>query len=141
MNIDVGDLEKALRFYTEGLDLRLRRRLGPDIAELAGASSPVFLTQHASGTPAVPGARTPRRYARHWTPVHLDFVVADLAAAVQRAEAAGATREGDVRAFDWGRFLVMADPFGNGFCVLQFEGEGYAEGEGDAGRSDGSAEG
>ena len=32
-----------------------------------------------------------------------------------------------MREFVWGRHAVLADPFGNGFCVLQFEGRGYAE--------------
>jgi predicted enzyme related to lactoylglutathione lyase len=127
VNIDVGNLERAVHFYTEGLDLRVRRRLGPDIAELTGASCPVFLTQHKSGTRPVSGGQATREYERHWTPVHLDFVVADLESAIEKAEAAGATPEGDIREFDWGRFRVMADPFGNGFCILQFKGQGYAE--------------
>jgi predicted enzyme related to lactoylglutathione lyase len=127
VNIDVDDLERALRFYREGLGLRLRRRLGPDIAELEGAGCPVFLTRHPAGSPPFLGASAGREFRRHWTPVHLDFVVPDLDAAIRRAESAGATREGEVRAYAWGRYLVMADPFGNGFCVLQFEGRGYAE--------------
>jgi predicted enzyme related to lactoylglutathione lyase len=127
VNIDVGDLEQAVEFYTEGLDLRVRRRLGSDIAELAGASSRVFLTQHEGDTRPVSGGSATREYKRHWTPVHLDFVVADLEAATQKAEAAGATPEGDIREFDWGRFRVMADPFGNGFCIVQFKGQGYGE--------------
>lgn len=127
VNIDVSDLEEAIAFYTEGLGLRLRRRLGPDIAEMAGSSAPVFLTRHAGDTRPLPGAPGSRDYGRHWTPVHLDFVVADLERAVRRAEAAGARPEGALREFDWGRFRVMADPFGNGFCILQFRGRGYAE--------------
>jgi lactoylglutathione lyase len=127
VNIDVDDLEGALRFYDEGLGLHLRRRLGPDVAELEGGGCPVFLTRHPAGALPFAGAATGRSYRRHWTPVHLDFVVPDLDGAVRRAEAAGARREGEVRAYAWGRYVVMADPFGNGFCVLQFEGRGYAE--------------
>jgi predicted enzyme related to lactoylglutathione lyase/GNAT superfamily N-acetyltransferase len=127
VNVDVLDLEQGIRFYREGLGLRLRRRLGPAIAELAGAACPVFLTQHEPGARPFAGAGAPRDFGRHWTPVHLDFVVPDLDAGIRTAESAGATREGDIRAFSWGRILVMADPFGNGFCLLQFEGAGYAE--------------
>ena len=127
VNIDVADLDRAVQFYTRGLDLRLRRRLGPDIAELEGASSPIFLTRHDSGSEAIPSGTASRAYTRHWTPVHLDFVVADLEAAVLHAEAAGAVAEGKIREFDWGRYQVMADPFGNGLCILQFKGGGYAE--------------
>jgi lactoylglutathione lyase len=130
VNIDVSDLEAALRFYSEGLGLRLRRRIGAEIAELAGAACPVFLTQHERGSSPFRGAATGRSDTRHWTPVHLDFVVADLEAAAATAETAGARREGDVREFDWGRYLVVSDPFGNGLCLLQFKGRGYAEIEG-----------
>jgi hypothetical protein len=35
-------------------------------------------------------------FGRHWTPIHLDFVVDDLDAAVERAVSAGATIEREV---------------------------------------------
>jgi len=89
INIDVDDLERAVAFYTDGLGLRLSRRLGPDIAELEGAACPVYLTQHAPGTRPFAGAASAREFQRHWTPVHLDFVVSDLDAAIQRAEFGG----------------------------------------------------
>ena len=126
VNIDVGDLERAIEFYTTGLGLLVRRRLGPEIAELEGASSAIFLTEHRAGTTPAPDGARPRDYRRHWTPVHLDFVVPDLEPAIRRAESAGAAPEGAIREFPWGRYLVMADPFGNGFCLLQFRGAGYA---------------
>ena len=53
---------------------------------------PIYLLEKAAGTPAA-GARQPRDYARHWTPVHLDVVVDDVDAAVARAVAAGARLE------------------------------------------------
>jgi predicted enzyme related to lactoylglutathione lyase len=56
VNIDVGDIGRAIDFYTAGLGLTLRRRLGPHIVV----------------------------------------------------------------------YLVMSDPFGNGFCLLQLKGAGYA---------------
>ncbi len=127
VNIDVSDLERGIRFYEEGLGLRLRRRLGSEIAELEGASCPVFLIQHEAGARPFAGAGPPRDFGRHWTPVHLDFVVPDLGAGIHTAESAGATPEGEIREFAWGRYLVLADPFGNGFCILQFERTGYAE--------------
>jgi predicted enzyme related to lactoylglutathione lyase len=126
VNIDVGDLARAIEFYTVGLGLAIRRRLAPNIVELQGASSPVFLTEYPAGTLPCPEAPRPREYGRHWTPVHLDFVVPELEAAVRRAAAAGARPEGAVRDFPWGRYLIMSDPFGNGFCLLQFKGSGYA---------------
>jgi predicted enzyme related to lactoylglutathione lyase len=59
--------------------------------------------------------------------VHLDFVVEDIAAATERAVRAGATLEGEIQTFDWGRLANLSDPFGHGFCLLQFVGKGYDE--------------
>ena len=70
-----------------------------------------------------PGA--PRSYRRHWTPVHLDFVVTDLDAAVERAVAAGAVLEAPTVGRTWGRIAMFADPFGHGFCLLEFSEQGY----------------
>jgi predicted enzyme related to lactoylglutathione lyase len=127
VNIDVHDLDKGIDFYTQALELRLGRRLGTKWAELLGASSPIDLLAKPSGTPPSPGSSQGRDYRRHWTPVHLDFVVDDLDAAVKRAQAAGATLEGEVQTQTWGRMANLADPFGHGFCLLQFRGRGYGE--------------
>ena len=116
-NIDVDDLDRAIRFYTQGLDLTVARRLGGDIVELAGAGAPIFLLARPAGTRPYAGAQVTRRYDRHWTPVHLDFVTADIAAARARALAAGAVGEGDIVDHAWGRIAYLADPFGHGFIV------------------------
>jgi predicted enzyme related to lactoylglutathione lyase len=80
------------------------------------------------GTAVSPAAPAPvRDFARHWTPVHLDLAVEDLEAAVRRAEAAGARLERPVVQRRWGRMANLADPFGHGFCLLQFQGRGYDE--------------
>ena len=126
INIDVDDLERGVAFYTEALDLRRGRTLfDGTVVELMGASSAVFLLLKPAGTPAAGGSRQRRRYRRHWTPVHLDFVVADVAAAVTRAIAAGARLEGAIESYDWGRLATLADPFGNGFCLVELPGGGY----------------
>lgn len=62
---------------------------------------------------------------RHWTPVHLDFVVPDLDAAIDRARLAGATLEGAPTTHAYGRLALLADPFGHGFCLIEFTGRGY----------------
>jgi predicted enzyme related to lactoylglutathione lyase len=59
--------------------------------------------------------------------VHLDFVVPDLHTALERACAAGARLEHDVRTEKWGRIALLSDPFGNGFCLIEFSGRGYDE--------------
>lgn len=125
VNIDVDDLEKGIRFYSAGLGLKPGRRLGAGACELLGASSPIYLLANQGGTRPFEGAAAGRDYGRHWTPVHLDFAVEDVEAAVARALSAGATLEGRVEKRAWGRLARLADPFGNGFCILQFEGRGY----------------
>ncbi|MFE3972286.1 VOC family protein, partial [Stenotrophomonas sp. YIM B13575] len=42
-----------------------------------------------------------------------------------RVVAAGATLAQSVRERRWGRIAVLSDPFGHGFCLIQFSGEGY----------------
>jgi predicted enzyme related to lactoylglutathione lyase len=126
VNIDVEDLERASAFYCEALDLSVGRRFDGWI-ELLGATSPIYLLSKPPGTPISPSSAEKRDYRRHWTPVHLDFVVTDLAAALERARAAGATVERHPETQPWGTIALLADPFGNGFCLLQFTGRGYDE--------------
>jgi catechol 2,3-dioxygenase-like lactoylglutathione lyase family enzyme len=126
VNIDVDDLEKGTRFYCDGLGLRVGRRFDGWI-ELLGAAAPIYLLPKAAGTPVSPQATQERDYARHWTPVHLDFVIPDIRAALARALAAGATLERDVATHAYGKLALLADPFGNGFCLLEFTGRGYDE--------------
>jgi predicted enzyme related to lactoylglutathione lyase len=126
VNIDVDDLERAIAFYGAAFDLYLARRLfDGSVAEMHGASSTIYLLAKAKGTAPWPGAFCARDYHRHWTPVHLDFEVPDIAAAVERAVAAGARLESEPRSFSWGRLAMLSDPFGHGFCLLQFTDTGY----------------
>ena len=57
--------------------------------------------------------------------MHLDFVVPKIEPAVARAQNAGARLESEVRIERWGRIAAMADPFGHGFCLIEFLGRGY----------------
>ena len=127
INIDVDDLQKAIAFYTQATDLRVGRRFGIFGVEMLGASSAIYLLVKAADTKPSPHADDERRYRRHWTPVHLDFVVADVAAVVDRAIEAGATIEGAIETHQWGRIARMADPFGHGICFIAFLGRGYDE--------------
>ena len=127
VNIDVNDLVRATEFYCSALDLKVGRRLGEAVVELLGASSTIYLLQKEARTAASPTTTHPRHYSRHWTPVHLDFVVPDIEHAVGRAVNAGATLEGEVRTETWGRIAALADPFGHGFCLIEFLGRGYDE--------------
>ena len=129
VNVDVSDLDAAIRFYQSGIGLHLERRLfDGTVAEMGGSSSLVYLLQKPQGSSPAPSTAQLRDYRRHWTPVHLDFVVAELDSAVDQALRAGANDEGGTRAFPWGRIAMMSDPFGNGFCLIQWIGGGYGNG-------------
>jgi len=127
INIDVEDLQRAIEFYCDAFDLRLGRRFGAAGVELLGGNAPVYLLEKAAGTPVAGPLAQTRRYERHWTPVHLDMLVNDIDAAVARAVAAGARLESEIRINKWGAIAGLADPFGNGFCLLEFRGRGYDE--------------
>lgn len=127
INIDVADLEKAVAFYRDGLGLTPGRRPFDGVVEMLGASSPIYLLEKPAGSAPFVRSGQRRDYRRHWTPVHLDLVVADVHAAVDKAKAAGAHLEGKVRSFGWGHMATLSDPFGNGFCLIQFLGRGYDE--------------
>ena len=124
--IDVDDVVQALDFYSRALGLTPGRRHGKDWAELLGGSCPIDLLAKPPGTAASPtSSALVRSYSRHWTPVHLDVVVAELDTALARALGCGATLEQPVQVRPWGRMANLADPFGHGFCLLEFQGEGY----------------
>ena len=125
--IDVDDLDDGLRFYTRALGLVPGHRFGEEWAELLGGPCPIDVIAKPPGTVASPTTRALRAYDRHWTPVHLDFVVEDLEAAVRSCVAAGAKVEREIEGKVWGRISVLADPFGHGFCLLEFKGRGYDE--------------
>jgi predicted enzyme related to lactoylglutathione lyase len=121
INIDVPELASAIDFYTQALGLTHSRTLDDDVAELTGASATLYLLQKQAGTPAVKSPPVDRDYRRHWTPVHFDLVVDDVDAAAKRALAAGAKAEtGHV---DWrgSRCMSFSDPYGHGFCFIQFD--------------------
>jgi len=127
VNIDVDDLDRAVAFYTRLLGVAVGRRFGAMGIELLGGSAPIYLLAKAPGTPASPSSTDQRRYDRHWTPVHLDFAVPDLEQALAVALAAGATQEGATAIQRWGKIARLADPFGHGFCLIEFTGRGYDE--------------
>jgi hypothetical protein len=109
----VGDFPRAVGFWTRALDYVPRDEIrdGDDFVVLVpAAGSGTHLALDVSETPVQPYPR-----------VHLDLYAgdkADQAAEVERLIALGATR------VDWDRypddpdFVVLADPEGNRFCVI-----------------------
>ena len=84
----------------------------------------MYLLCKPTGSAATPGGAT-RQLGRHWTPVHVDFVVDSIDTAVARALAAGARQESE--RIDWrgSTCVTFCDPFGHGFCLIEFAGNGY----------------
>jgi predicted enzyme related to lactoylglutathione lyase len=127
INVDVDDLGKATHFYETAFGMKVGRRFGIHGVEVLGSSAPIYLLVKAAGSAASSTAPLRRSYGRHWTPVHLDFVVEEIESAVQRAVDAGARLESAISTHKWGRLALMVDPFGHGFCCVQFLGCGYDE--------------
>src|ERR1700710_3062526 len=111
INLDVDDLERAVVFYTQAFGLRVGRRFDAGFVELLGAEAPIYLLLKAGMSEPFEGAAELRRYTRHWTPLHLDFVVTDLDAAVARALAVGAVLEATPSQQPYGRLALLRDPF------------------------------
>jgi predicted enzyme related to lactoylglutathione lyase len=125
LNIDVPDIEAAVEFYTSALGLRVGRGLDEDFVELLGSDAPIYLLRKDAGTSIGPAGGDTRRYERHWSPIHPDFVVENIEAAIERATAAGAVQEGEICDAPYGKLAMFADPFGHGFCLIEFNAEGY----------------
>lgn len=130
INIDVPILDEGISFYTKAFKFRLCRLLFDDsVAELESPLGRLFLIQQPPGSRAVPGTSIARTYETHWTPIHLDVPVDHLERAAQRCRAAGATSRNPIAVHSFGRLLAMRDPFGHGFCLIEFNNnEGYNNG-------------
>jgi uncharacterized glyoxalase superfamily protein PhnB len=124
VNVDVPELKPAIEFYVAAVGAKVARLLDDDVAELRYGSSLLCLLMKPSGSAATPTGHR-RELARHWTPVHVDFVVDDIDAAVTRAVAAGAKRESECIEWRGSKCVTLSDPFGHGFCLIEFSGDGY----------------
>lgn len=125
VNVDVPDLQPAIAFYEAAIGARFTRLLDDDVAELAYGSSVIYLLRKPAASRPTPVRAHARDFERHWTPVHVDFVVADIDQAVARAGAAGATRESECIEWRGSKCVTFSDPFGHGFCLIEFAGDGY----------------
>jgi hypothetical protein len=87
--VEVTEANLGIDFYCHGLGLILKRRLSPTWIELAGANCPLYLLANRPAIADLGSTKVCRSYERHWTPVHLDFVVSDIDATVSRLIALG----------------------------------------------------
>ncbi len=126
INIDVPDLTKGVALYCAGLGFtRARSLFGGSVVELRSAAGAIFLIEQPAGSLPIPTMPIQRDYAPHWTPVHLDLPVTNLDVAVAKATAAGATNSGPVTSQIFGQLAPMRDPFGHGFCLIEFNSDAY----------------
>jgi len=123
--VEVSDLDQALAFYVGGIGLHETRRFTPHWVELGGARIPIHLLTRPDEEFTAGAAPLRRDWARHWTPVHLDFVVTDLEAAVDRAVAAGGRLDREIVDHHYWRMANIGDPFGNGVDLIEFAEGGY----------------
>jgi len=116
VSIDVSNLKKAEAFYIEALGCKKVRNQG-DMVVLAVENADIYLQEKAPGSNPLESSSVVRDYARHWTPIHLDFICNDVDVLVSKIVKLGGLHEGGDRG-DWGSIAYCADPFGNGFCVI-----------------------
>jgi catechol 2,3-dioxygenase-like lactoylglutathione lyase family enzyme len=118
VSIDVPRLDEGLRFYRDGLGLAEIARPVPTYAVLKCGDASIGLIEKAAGSKPARGSDDVRRYARHWTPVHIDFHVDDFETFLAKAVKAGAICEQKYEVSGRPPIAFCSDPFGNGFCIL-----------------------
>ena len=128
-NIDVDDLGLATEFYCRAFDLTVGRRFGHSGIELLGASSAIYLLEKPAGSLACQraGRRTELFAALDASAIWiLSCPTSSQPARLSRA--AGAIPESPMRTSRRGGLIaVFADPFGHGFCLIQFLNRGCDE--------------
>jgi predicted enzyme related to lactoylglutathione lyase len=119
VSIDVPDMVRGIRFYADAFGFSKVAEPYPGVTVLQAGAMTITLLEKREQTKPSPTTRDVRHYDRHWTPVHLDFHVGDLKAALEKAVRAGATKEHVFEHPEHGSAAFCADPFGNGFCLLE----------------------
>lgn len=104
----VRDLERARMFWQAALHYRVR----DDRHDETWA---VLVPESGQGPQLALGLIASDRARRH----HLDLYADDAAAEVERLLALGATRDDGWRYPDDADYIVLRDPEGNPFCVVQ----------------------
>jgi predicted enzyme related to lactoylglutathione lyase len=119
ISIDVPTVADGVNFYVRAFGFTKSAEPVPGVVVLRGGSTDVCLLEKRVGSKPSTSTAEKRHYGRHWTPVHLDIHVDDLKAALATAVAAGATQEQVFEHPEHGSAAFCADPFGNGFCLIE----------------------
>lgn len=110
--VNVTDLDRAAGFWTAALGYQAKDRLfDGHFARLVDpdGAKPTVLLQQAKEIPSVPA------------PVHLDLYTSERDRHVKRLLELGATEPADWPYPDDHDFIVLLDPDGNEFCVIQHD--------------------
>jgi catechol 2,3-dioxygenase-like lactoylglutathione lyase family enzyme len=118
VSIDVPSLDDGLRFYRDALGFAEIARPVATYVILECGNSRIGLIEKPAGSNPAMGTQETRRYERHWTPVHIDFLVDDFEAFLAKAISAGAECEQKFEGGGRPPIAFCSDPFGNGFCVV-----------------------
>ena len=78
ISVDVPSLVKGVLFYENAFGFLKVSEPVPGVAMLSAGQIELCLLEKRAGSQPSPFTQDIRRYERHWTPVHLDFVVADV---------------------------------------------------------------
>jgi predicted enzyme related to lactoylglutathione lyase len=117
-SIDVPDIEAGVKFYCRVFGFSEKARPFPTMAILDAGNLTVCIHEKAAGSNPATGSDSTRSYARHWTPVHLDFHVPALDPAIDLIVDGGGQIEQVFRNMGPKHAAFCSDPFGNGFCVI-----------------------
>lgn len=123
VSIDVPSIEAGLAFFGAVFGFAETARPHPGYVVLSAGESTIGLLAKPAGSRPAKGSDDVRRYERHWTPVHVDFRVADFEDTLQRALGAGAIAEQVHRVPGYPPVAFCSDPFGHGFCIVGQSGE------------------
>lgn len=118
VSIDVPDLDRGLQFYGEVFGFAEKARPFPTMAILDANNVTVCMHAKSAGTKSSSRGDEPRRYDRHWTPIHLDLHVDDFDAVLESVKEHGGAIEDEHRPKGRKPVAFCSDPFGNGFCVI-----------------------
>ena len=117
VSIDVPNLKDAEAFYTNALGCKKIREQGNTMVVLSAGNCDIYLQEKVTGSKPVINSQIVRTYERHWTPIHLDFITKNIDSVVEKVIENGGCYEGG-ESGEWGSIANCADPFGNGFCVI-----------------------
>lgn len=117
VSIDVANLKQAETFYIDALGCKKVREQGTNMVILSTENCDIYLQEKEAGTKPLVAGEVTRDYKRHWTPVHLDFLTENVDEVVKKILQHGGQHEGG-ESGDWGAIAYCADPFGNGFCII-----------------------